>query len=208
MLVDVHAHLDHLLLKNDLNNLLQRSKDMIIVTNGINPETNRFALDLAKENKNIRAALGIYPSTALKHELKEFGYELGYKDFNTKEELKWIGKNAKEEKVFGIGEIGLDYFVVKNETKSQKDEQQDIFVQQLKLAKKINKPAIVHSRSAEEDVIQLLEEAKNKKVILHCFCGSKKLVKRVVENKWHFSITANVQRSSQMQMIVQNTPFN
>ncbi len=213
MLLDIHAHLDHHLLANKLDEVLERSKNMIVVTNGINPETNRWALDLSKKHKNIKAALGIYPITSLKKELVDFGYNLGYKDFNTEDELKWIEKIIKLQEsannhVFGIGEIGLDYFVVKDETKEQRNEQKELFIKLLKLGKKYRKPLIIHSRKAEEDVVEILEQEKPKKAILHCFCGSKKLVKRVVDSKWCFSITANLERSSQMQMIVNETPLS
>jgi len=213
MLLDIHAHLDHHLLANNLNEVLERSKNMIVVTNGINPETNRWALELSKKHKNIKVALGIYPISALRKELIDFGYKLGYNDFNTEDELKWISNTIKLQEatnnpIFGLGEIGLDYFVVKDETKEQRNEQKKLFIKLIKLGKKLNKPLIIHSRKAEEDVVEILEQEKPKKVILHCFCGSKKRVKRIVDNKWTFSITANLERSSQMQMIVNETPLS
>ncbi len=213
MLVDVHAHLDHHLLAKNLNEVLERSKNMFVVTNGINPETNRWALEITKKHQNIKAALGIYPLTALKKELEDFGYNLGYTDFLPEEELKWIEKTIKSKEstkkpIFGIGEIGLDYFVVRDETKTQRNEQKKLFIKLIKLGKKFNKPLIIHSRKAEEDVVETLEQEKPKKVIMHCFCGSKKLVKKIVDNKWSFSITANLERSSQMQMIVNETPLS
>src|SRR3989344_2261692 len=213
MLVDVHAHLDHHLLANNLNEVLERSKHMFVVTNGINPETNRWALEISKKHKNIKAALGIYPLTALKKELDDFGRNMGYTDFSPEDELKWIEKTIKLQEssknpIFGIGEIGLDYFVVRDETKAQRTEQKELFIKLIKLGKKHSKPLIIHSRKAEEDVVEILEQEKPKKVIMHCFCGSKKLVKRIVNNKWSFSITANLERSSQMQMIVNETPLS
>ncbi len=207
MLIDVHCHLE--MLNEELDDVIKKSKEMIIVTAGTNPETNDFALNLAKTNKNIKCTLGIYPYTVLMQELKEFGHKTGYKDFDPEKEIKRIEKLAKEnpDLVYGFGEIGLDYTKT-NETDEERKRQKKIFIKQLELAARLKKPAIIHTRKAEEDVINILEGVKSKKVVLHCFSGSKNLVKRAVKNGWYFSITANIERSSQMQMIVNETPLS
>ena len=88
-------------------------------------------------------------------------------DNYTKEDLEFIEKNLKNEKIIAIGEIGLDYHY----TKENKKEQIELFEQQLKLAEKYNKPVIVHSREATKDTIDTLKKYQVKGVI-HSFSGS------------------------------------
>ena len=177
----MHAHLD--LLKNVLeviNNC--KKKNIIIVAQGINPKTNRQVLELSENNSNVKSAIGIYPDEILKLSDKEI-----------ENELSFIGKNIKLNKATAIGEIGLDG------TYENMEKQKEIFVKLVKLAIKLEKPVIIHSRKAEFEVIEILEELKCKKVIMHCFSGSKKLVKRIIKNKWHLSIPSNVKYSLQFQ---------
>ena len=58
------------------------------------------------------------------------------------------------------------------------DEQKEDFVKMLRLAKELDKPVVIHSRKAEEDVLHILEKEKMKMVVLHCFCGKKKFIKK------------------------------
>jgi TatD DNase family protein len=78
----------------------------------------------------------------------------------------------------------------------------------LKLAKKIKKPVIIHSRKAEKEVIDILEELDMKKAILHCFCGKKKLIKKAKELGLFFSISTNVVRAENIQGIIKEIPIS
>jgi TatD DNase family protein len=76
------------------------------------------------------------------------------------------------------------------------------------LAEKLKIPMIVHSRKAEEEVIDILETSKHKKIIMHFFCGRKHLVKKIQDNGWSFSIPTNIVRLTQLQQIVETTPLD
>jgi len=189
MLVDVHAHLDMDEFKNDLDKVIKNAEKQdlkIIVANGIDVSSNRQVLKLAKKYDIVKPALGLYPNDAIKMTDVEFNSE-----------LKFIEQN----KPVAIGEIGLDY---KEEV--NKERMKACFEKQIKLAKKLNIPVIVHSRKAELDVIDLLESFTYDKVIMHCFSGKKNLVDRVINNKWCFSIPAIILRLNHFQMIVEKTP--
>ena len=90
----------------------------MIVANGVNPETNRKVLEMAKKYTMVKAALGIYPIEALQQEIKEGDYPLQQNIFDVDEEIAFIKK--QKEKMVGIGECGLDDHHVKGKLESQK----------------------------------------------------------------------------------------
>jgi TatD DNase family protein len=85
--------------------------------------------------------------------------------------------------------------------------QEKIFRELVKLAIKIDVPVIVHSRKAEKECIEILEEMKAKKVVMHCFSGNMKLVGRIIRNKWTVSIPASVKYSEQFQNMAKKIPI-
>jgi len=202
MLLDIHAHLDHFAFKDDLDKVIERAKNVLIVATGINPSSNRFALELSKKYENVKCALGIYPIEALQEEAKSGEYPIKIEEFDVDEEIEFIQKSKNN--IVAVGEVGLDYSIVKDKNKEQKD----VFEKLIRLAEKLNKPIVVHSRKAEQDVIEMLETSKSKKIVLHCFCGNKKLVKRAQDNNWYFTIPTNIVRSQQMQFLAETTNIN
>jgi len=207
LLVDVHAHLD--LEGYDIYGGVDKLIDecasngvKIIVTNGTDIQSNRKILEIAKKHSIVKIAFGIYPTHCL--EMIEEGKE---KEFN--EELIFIEDNIKNKKCVAVGEVGLEYSEIKDLNDSKKRIQKDCLKKFIHIAKKHNVPIIVHSRGAELEVVELLEEEgmKNHKVIMHCFSGRKHLVQRIRDNKWYFSIPCNVDRSLHFQQIVKDTPI-
>lgn len=187
--IDVHCHLD---MCKDIPGIIKRAREKevkIIVTNGTEPETNRKALEFSGKYEEVRAALGMYPIDALKMD-----------DEQIKKELDFIEKNKS--KIVAIGEVGMDF-----KESDEKQRQKEIFSELVKLGIKINKPVIVHSRKAEQECIDVLEELGAKKVIMHCFSGKISLVKRIIENGWSLSIPASVKNSEHFQNVVKITPM-
>ncbi len=197
-LVDVHCHLDEEFFKDDIDEVIENAKKHkvnFIVPAGVNPETNRYILKIREKYPNvIYPALGIYPPDAL---TKETGKP---QQFDVDEEIKFILKN--KENVFAIGEVGMDF---KNGTQ---EDQEPIFRKMIELAIKLDKPLVVHSRKAEEQVINILEEYDFKRIIMHCFSGKQSLVKRIRKNSWWFSIPTNIVRDEHFQRIVKETPIS
>lgn len=191
MFIDVHCHLDYFP-EDKLKSIIEKAKKAdvkTIITNGVNPQTNRKSLDLAAKYKEVKPALGLYPIEAI---------ALSENEINN--ELEFI-KNSKN-KILAIGEVGLDF----KETE-EKEKQTQVFKKIIQLAQKINKPLIIHSRKAEAECISLLEEAKAKKVIMHCFSGKKSLLEKIKNNKWHISIPANITFSEHFQYAVKMFPI-
>lgn len=203
ILIDVHNHLDHDFFKEDLDEVIQRAKQAgvkAIITNGLDPDTNRKSLELADKYDIVKAALGIYPPESLEKESETGEHTRPTVEFDIDEEIKFIEQN--KDNIIAIGEIGLDF------VHSQTADQKELFQKMLDLAKKLDKPAIIHSRRAEREVIETLESNQQKNVILHCFSGKKKLIKRALELGYYFSIPCNVVRSQQFQITVELAPFS
>ncbi len=204
LLVDTHAHLDHPWLYKDLDKIIARAKEAgvkAIITSGITYYTNRIALKIAKNYDIVRCSLGLYPQDAMANELKSVKNKEVKKKANIDEELDFIKKNKN--RIIAIGEIGMDL-----KTGSNEKEQKQLFLRQLELAEMLKKPVIIHSRKAEQQVIEILESTKNKKIMMHCFGGRLKLAKKAADNGWSFSIPTNIVKSEHFQHIVREVNIN
>lgn len=182
--IDVHSHLD--LCKN-IPKIVDNFKEGIILTCGVDLKTNKIVLELSNKYSNVNACLGGYPDDMLK--LKENEID---------EIITFIEKNKKS--VVAIAEVGID---LKHNLKDTLDIQKKNLKKFIDLAKSLNVPAVIHSRNAELETIQFLEELNYKKIVMHCFSGSMKLVKRIINNGWSLSIPANVKYSEHFQKVVE-----
>ncbi len=222
-LVDVHCHLNDSRFDEDLEEVLERFRESggeVIVTSGVNKESNRRALELAEKYEVVRASFGIYPTDALACEVEsgesnELLREL--EEFDVDEELVWIEAHASD--CVAIGEIGLDYNFKEFQTEEMREKQKEVFRKCLRLAKKIGKCVVIHSRKAELDAIEILEsqlgtndqtgraDSPKVKVVMHCFSGKKALIRRCVENGWSFSVPAVIARLEHFKMLVEMVPL-
>jgi len=202
LLIDIHSHLDHSLIINKIDEIVQRAKNAglkHIITNGINPETNRICLELSKKYDIIECGMGIYPRDALKKEVETGEAQLEVKDFDIDEEIEFIKKNKNS--IVAVSEVGLDF--VNGESQQQIED----FQKMIDLSEQLTKPIVIHSRKAELKCIEMLESSKNKKIIMHCFSGKKPLVKRIANNGWFLTIPTNVVRSYQFQENAKTVPI-
>src|SRR5574344_1680030 len=149
MYIDTHCHI----LKeeyDELEKVIKNIEDNIIINAGTNTKTNKEIIEMIKHS-NIYGVIGIHPEEI--------------KDIN-EEDYLFLEKNITDKKIVGIGEIGLDYYW----NKENKEKQKEVFVKQILLAKKYNKPIVVHSRDSIEDTYDILEKyAKGMKIVLHCY---------------------------------------
>lgn len=177
----------------DIDGVVERARKNrvgIMVYNSINSETMKYALELSSRYMEVKVALGIYPIDALK-----------LSDLEINREIEFIRKNKK--KVIAIGEIGIDLKESKEFDKQKKN-----FLKFVKLAKELDVPIIVHSRYAEEEVIDILEDENMEKVVMHCFNGGMNLVLRVINNGWYFSIPTNITFLNHFQELVKLCPVS
>ncbi len=160
---DSHAHYNDKAFNDDRNFLLDSLKESGIcgvVNCGADLKSSETSLLLSERYNYIYFAAGIHPEEVV--DLPE--------DYLSK-----IKAMAQHKKCVAIGEIGLDYYW----TKETKELQKKVFIEQIKLAKKLNLPIIVHSRDAHEDTLNILKKYKPTGV-LHCFSGSVETAKEIL----------------------------
>jgi TatD DNase family protein len=173
MLFDTHAHLNAIQYEEDIVEVIQRAQAenvTNIVVVGFDTDTIKKAMELIDQYDMIYAAVGWHPVDAI--DMKD-------------EDLEWIKELAQHPKVVALGEMGLDY----HWDKSPKDIQKDIFRRQIRLAKELQLPIIIHNRDATEDVVNILKEENASEVggIMHCFTGSLEVAKQCMDMNFYIS---------------------
>ena len=172
-MIDSHCHLDQQPLIDDLNNIVNRSKEVgIEKLLTISTTLNSFneISNLVNFDPIIYGTFGIHP-----HESD--------KEFVSKSEI--INKIKTNKKIIGVGETGLDFYY----NNSDKKNQINSFVNHIEAAIDLNIPLIVHSRNAETDTFDIINSYKNQnlKVLMHCFTGSLNLAKKLLDLDAFFS---------------------
>ncbi len=159
MLIDTHAHIN---MSDDPKKVIEESRKAdvgIIIIPSASSDEFEPILKICHENDNIYALLGVHPEDCEKF---------------SDDTAKKIIELAKDKKVVGIGEIGLDYHY----TKENKEIQKRCFITQIEIAKMLDLPVVVHDREAHKDTFDILKETKIKRVLLHCFSGSTEFMKQ------------------------------
>ena len=209
-LIDVHCHLNHEFFKGKVDKVIERAKKagvVAIVVSGVNPASNKEVLTLVKKYPDIlRASLGIYPIDALGIQPEGAGMAHHKGLINLEEEFKFIEKN--KDAVHCIGEVGMDFhWADKEKTYRQQAEN---FRKIIRFAINIKKPLVIHSRKAEAECLEILqEEIKNHEipVIQHCFSGRKALMTKGAELGHYFSIPPCIVKSFNFQTLVKKVPL-
>ena len=166
-MIDSHCHLDHEPLFNDLENILKRSKEVGIeklLTICTTFESFIKIKQLVKKDDIIYGTYGIHP-----HEAKN--------DKVTKKLI--IDEINANEKIIGIGETGLDFYY----NFSDKKDQIKSFEEHIKASIELKIPLIIHSRNAEDEMLEIFNEYKKHdlKILMHCFTGSKKFAESLLD---------------------------
>lgn len=178
MLFDSHTHLDSEKFDNDREEVITRAIESgisLMMNPGADLASSMAAVELAARHPQIYAAVGVHP-----HDVKNMDESM----------LMMIRHLAAKPKVKAIGEIGLDFHY----DFSPRDLQMKWFIEQLKLAKLLGLPVIIHDREANEEVFRILkeEEAFSHGVLMHCFSGSHELAKAYVKHGAMISIAGPV----------------
>ncbi|EXX86129.1 hydrolase TatD [Paenibacillus darwinianus] len=173
MLIDTHTHLDSPKFDNDREAVIARAVEAGVgnmINIGFDRETIPTTMALAERYDFIYAAVGWHPVDSI--EMRE-------------DDLAWIEELCKHDKVVAIGEIGLDY----HWDTSPKEVQQRVFREQIRLARRIGKPIVIHNRDAHDDVVRILREERASEVggVMHCFSGSWETAKQCLDMNFYIS---------------------
>lgn len=172
MIVDVHCHLVDV--RNFDRSLIETS-DRIFITAGYDYRTTEKTVELVSKLSNVFAVVGIAPQTVLRTSQEYVDESVRYVDSLVRD----LARDVRHRKIVGIGEIGLDYHYGK--TPEEKEREMKVFVSMLDIAERNGLPVVVHSRKAEHDVIETLENYSVKSV-LHCFSGTPRQAVRAVDH--------------------------
>lgn len=172
--VDSHAHLDDERFDEDrdeLINSLYENGIETVLNPGADLNTSKAAVELAVKYPFIYAAVGCHP-----HDSK----------FMNDDTMNIFREFAKNKKVIGIGEIGLDYYY----DNSDRETQRTWFREQIRLAKELDLPYIVHDRDAHEDVFKIMKEEhySGTRGILHCYSSSVEMAREFVKLGFYISL--------------------
>jgi len=193
-LIDTHCHLEMDDFNPDREDVIKRAKEAgieAIITIGSDLEGNIGSIELSKKYDFIYSSVGFHP-----HDAKDFTEEIFEKIKQWATEYRIIGnppiphleKGGEGGKVVAIGEIGLDYYY----DNSPREIQKDVFIKQLRYAKEINLPVIIHSREAKKDTLEIIKESGINKGVLHCFSGDIDMAEKAIAMGFYISIAGPV----------------
>ena len=193
-MIDTHCHIDFEEYDEDRDEVISRAKDKLdaVIVSGIGYESNKGVMNLCDEYKNF-----IYPS---------FGYHPVSSQNCSEEELKLSHSHLIENinNIVAIGEVGMDYFYVKD--KALREKQKEIFLSFIEIANEYKVPLLMHVRDCEKKALNIVLEYDDiPYVIFHCFSGSSKTARRIMEKDNYFmSFSTMLCYSKQHQDLIKN----
>ena len=172
-MIDSHCHLDHEPLFSNIDEVINRSKKIglkKILTISTSLKSFENIKKILEIDEMIYGTIGIHPHESSKDKINS----------------NYLTDNAKKhKKIIGVGETGLDFYY----ENSKRNDQIDSFIKHIEASISLNYPLIVHSRSAETETFEILNDYKNKniKILMHCFTGSKEFAKKLMNLNAYFS---------------------
>ncbi len=202
MLIDTHAHLNFKDFDDDRNEIIKKCQDLQvgIINIGVNYTASKEVIELAEKYSNCWATVAMHP-----HDINDPRDKIGF-DYNKFLEL------AKNPKVVGIGECGLDYQFCEDDLTQQK-QQQEIFIQHLKLAQEVNKPIIIHSRRLFPEILEIIKtfQASNTRHlagVLHCYMGRWSYAEEYLKLGFYLSFTGLITYARDYDKVIKNCPLD
>lgn len=196
-LIDTHCHLDYLkqASSNELVKLAADNGVEKLITISVEPENLQSVVELSQNHEFVFGTQGVHP-----HEAKKFNDDV----------YATIKINASSnKKIVAIGEIGLDFHY----NNSPKDIQIKVFKQQLELAIELSLPVVIHTRDAEDDTIQILEEygpRMTQKGVLHSFTSEQRLADVALNNGFFLGFNGIItfKKAKNVRDVLENTPID
>lgn len=194
-MIDTHCHLNDEWFDGEVdqivNNFLRSGVNKAICV-GCDPKTNQKAKEIAEKYTAVYYTVGVHPDDC--------------DSFNINQLEDYL--KARDKKLVAVGEIGLDYF----HNKENKQQQIDIFEQQIELAKKYKLPIVIHCREAYADTLEVLKKHAPFEygAVMHCYSGSWEFAKELLKLGIKFSFTGTVtyKNAKNVQEVVKNMPLD
>lgn len=194
MFIDSHAHLDMPQFEEDLSEVIQRAQQAgvgLIITVGTDLKSSQRALEIAERFPQVFASVGIHPHNARSCDTKAI------------ERLQELAMNPR---VVAIGETGLDFY----RNLSPPEIQILAFREQIRLAREMDKPIVIHDRDAHKQLLRVLNEegAKGLRGVIHCFSGDMAMATQCLDMGFSISIPGSVtfRNAARLRNVVSNAP--
>ncbi len=194
MFIDSHCHLDFPELANRLDEVLARMQDNQVthaLCVSVNMQDFPRVLTLAEAHKHLYASVGVHPD---------------YPDV-TEPSVEELVRLAQHPKIVAIGETGLDYYRLTGDLEWQRQR----FRNHIQAAIKCSKPLIIHTRSAAEDTIRLMQEEGATKAggVMHCFTESWEVAQAALDLGFYISFSGIVtfKNAKALKEVAQKVPL-
>jgi TatD DNase family protein len=195
-MIDTHCHLDFENFDKDRDEVIKRAKKDLtsLINSGTSFQGNINALKLSNDYKDF-----IYPSLGF-HPIQSADMS----DDEVNKVLSQISNNIDE--IVAIDEVGLDFFYVKDKT--QRNRQMNIFEKFCNLANEHEKPILIHCRDGEKKAFNIVNQFDGiSNVIFHCYSGSLKTAKKIMDNGYYMSVSTMIDYSKQHQELFYEIPL-
>ncbi len=191
-MLDAHCHLQFHKFEEDAESVIKEAVGIgvtTIVNTGTSVDSSIKAVEIAQKFENCWAIIGIHPHHADKSDAQ-------YEGLMPEDWLEKLEELAKQPKVIGIGEVGMDFWNYRTNGVVPVDLQEDAFRKQIELSIKLNLPLQIHTRLAWDETLAILSDYKNqlRKVpgMFHCFSGSVEFTKKVLDMGFLVGFDGNV----------------
>lgn len=194
---DIHAHLNFKDYDADREEVIARCKEEGVLVNnvGTNLQTSEKVVALAERHDHLYTTVGVHPTD----------WQEGFNEARFRE-------LAAHPKVIAIGECGLDYFRLKDE--SEKENQKKLFEAHIALAEELGKPLMLHIRSsaktsdAYEEVLEILNAHPSARAHAHFFAAPWSMAERFLERGITLSFTGVITFTHDYDEVIQKVPLN
>ncbi len=199
-IIDIHCHLTFKEYDADRQQVIDNAKRVLkgVVISGVEPGDAKKALELAALHEGFMfVTLGLHPI-----------HVEDKKDHDLERYAEFISEHKR--KIVGIGEVGLDYYWVKDPLKLKRT--REVLIEFLGLAKELKLPVVLHLRGtgseAIEEGLKIVLDEDVKKAVFHCFTGKPQVAEMIVEEGYYVSLPTSIVKSKSMRKVAKRVPLS
>ncbi len=183
-MIDSHCHIAGPEFAGDLDDVVARaraagvSSALVILAADDDPELVQ-AKEVEARWPDVRFSIGVHPHAAGKYSSDP---EEAARQVNQAVDAQPLAR--------AVGEIGLDYHY----DFAPRDVQQQVFREQIRLARRLKRPIVIHTREAEDDTFRILDEERAQEIggVFHCFTGDREMARKALGIGFHVSLAGIV----------------
>lgn len=192
--IDIHCHLHHILKRGaKLSSILKHADEkgvIAFIDSPVYVENYLQSIKYHRQYPNIFVTLGVPPAN--------------YHKLNIDQIIEQMRYYSEKNEIVAIGEVGLDYYWVKDQALRKK--QHETFQRFIDLANELQLPLVIHSRDAEDDAVENLKTAEVP-VIMHSFSGTVETAKECINRGYFISIPTAVTNRKKYRKLAKSVPL-